>query len=70
MAAAAVEEHAGREKGHVENELIFYFEHVAYVVSGAENIEDVSAFGRGEVDVEAGGGGFLLYGGEDGARVL
>lgn len=67
MATAPVKEGAGEDEEHLEDAVVFCFEHMAYGIVGEESLEDVGKVRKEDVNVAAGGGGLLLIGGENGA---
>lgn len=70
LVAAAAEEGANEEEGHVEKAVVFCFEHAAYAVVDDQTVKGVGVVVNGEVNVDADGGRLVLNGNEDGLGVL
>lgn len=70
MIAATVEIGFNEKQVLVEGVVVFCFKHAAHAVLAEESVESVGVFGRGKVDMEAGGGRLPLNGGKVDVRVL
>lgn len=70
MAATAVEKCPVEEKDHVENAVVFSFEHAAYAIFRQRTAEGVLVVGRKKVNAEAGGGGLCLDRSRNGGEML
>lgn len=65
MDTAAVEKGAHEEDDHLEGAVVYGLENAVYAVLGEKTVQNVSAVGKGEIVVEAGGRGLFLSGHEN-----